>query len=298
VNVITFACEKQNITLLRTLLTNDAHKMSNNIQPSKQWKALIPKLMLIACRSGFLAGFVMMVDEFHFPISGTSVIEGSDNNGGENGENRKEEEKEKEGRTQMGERSSYLHIACEEGRYDIVHALLSRGAYVSAMNTQQGEEGGGEGMQPIHMTCKRNAVTVMNVLLDFGADIDARTIEGMNTLHLACISGNRELVQFLLTKSRNRNLLLSYMHNSTSIINAKCNLGLTPLDYAKRNHSSHIHKQIVSDFYYELYVLPAIEGMKYILLCFSAYIVMYSCRLVYNVIDFVIHFGHHYLFAS
>lgn len=74
-----------------------------------------------------------------------------------------------------------LHLAANGGHEGVVRMLLAAGAAVGATDE--------EGLTPIHEACTGGFRSVAQLLLDHGADILAVTRKGVTPLHLACMHG-------------------------------------------------------------------------------------------------------------
>ena len=71
---------------------------------------------------------------------------------------------------------SPLHLACQEGRTEVVHALLSGGAKVDLLAK--------DGFSPLHIACHFNHIGVVCALLSAGATADLRGLHGGTPLDL------------------------------------------------------------------------------------------------------------------
>lgn len=54
------------------------------------------------------------------------------------------------------------------------------------------------GVTPVYLAVQENSFTITKYLAYHGANLSARSLDGMNILHLACQNGNLEMVEFLV----------------------------------------------------------------------------------------------------
>lgn len=118
-----------------------------------------------------------------------------------------------------------LHVAAEQGRFELVRLLLDAGAALDAQ-TDAGlsplsfaaEQGGVDiarllldsgadvgacthtGHTPLHIAAQKGGLDVMSVLLSHGGDTDARTGLGHTPLHLAALTGESDSSRLLLAR--------------------------------------------------------------------------------------------------
>ena len=107
-----------------------------------------------------------------------------------------------------------IHLAVEGMHKEVCQFLLSNGASTSVTDS--------EGYSPIHIACNVGNVDVLNLLLDNGADPESLVERiGSTTLHEAVCSGSLEIVEALLDRISNKDLV---NHQDTK--------GWSPLHYA------------------------------------------------------------------
>lgn len=147
-----------------------------------------------------------------------------------------------------------LHLACEHGHAEVVHALLSARAYINAADAN--------GLRPLHYAALRNHPDVITVplafssspystttadveapaqdlwrplhhaahhghtacataLLSSNADIEARTANGFRPLHLTVAAGHTPTVQLLLSRRAD-------VHAATDALDSPLHLVLRP----------------------------------------------------------------------
>ncbi|EUC33815.1 hypothetical protein COCCADRAFT_95045, partial [Bipolaris zeicola 26-R-13] len=82
-----------------------------------------------------------------------------------------------------------LHIAANNGQYEIVEWLLSLGADPSVADK--------EGWMPLHLAATADLATA-KLLYQAGADVHAYNNQGCTVLRIAASQGQREIVEWLL----------------------------------------------------------------------------------------------------
>ncbi|MDQ7826992.1 MAG: ankyrin repeat domain-containing protein [Candidatus Eremiobacteraeota bacterium] len=85
-----------------------------------------------------------------------------------------------------------LHRAAEEGRADVIRAILLKGAAINAKNR--------DGSTALHLAVYRNNEECVRLLLDMGADVNTHDGLGRTPLHLAAENNNKELILLLLSQ--------------------------------------------------------------------------------------------------
>lgn len=83
-------------------------------------------------------------------------------------------------------------IAASAGHLEMVEALISRGAEVTAQNTN--------GQTSLHYAASRDRLDIARVLLDKGAEVNSRDKMGSCPLHRATSRGHLKMVQLLLSR--------------------------------------------------------------------------------------------------
>ncbi|XP_067670053.1 ankyrin repeat domain-containing protein 29-like [Haliotis asinina] len=110
-----------------------------------------------------------------------------------------------------------LHDACREGNLEEVKRILDTGR--ADVNSRRGV-----GMTPVMAAALRRHRDVVELLVSRGADVSLVTDDGNNILHLACVRGDRETVEFVLSLDG-------------VDVNARNNAGQTAADVARgRGH--------------------------------------------------------------
>jgi ankyrin repeat protein len=143
---------------------------------------------------------------------------------------------------------SELHRAAYDGHPGWVQTCLSKGAQVDARDEK--------GYTALLWSCFRGRVgdqlAIAKLLANAGADLNAIVLpKGDGCLHLAAQSGNKELVQFLLDRGANINLVADE---------------LTALMVAIRSREVDIAKLLLArgaDTTYKLHGRSAIDYAKY-----------------------------------
>ena len=129
-------------------------------------------------------------------------------------------------RVRMAGNTSPLHVAArlqDPSQADMVELLLRFGADVNSPDHS--------GRTPLFDTILNQNFDSTEMLLDDGADIEAAIVEdNKRPLHEAAIVGNAKIFQLLL--------------KSSLCISPKDAHGMTPLDYAERNHHDDIVRLI------------------------------------------------------
>ena len=85
-----------------------------------------------------------------------------------------------------------LMLACGLGPEDIVHNILSTGAYVNIQNN--------EGWTALMMASKYNHISFIDMLLLANANPHLKTLDGYNALMIASYHGSYEAVELLISK--------------------------------------------------------------------------------------------------
>ncbi|CAD6244268.1 GSCOCG00013316001-RA-CDS [Cotesia congregata] len=88
-----------------------------------------------------------------------------------------------------------LHEAAQFARPKIIEFLLSQGATVDALKRAD--------WTPLMLGCAKNTPEAFNsaeILIKNGANLELRNKDGWNCLHIACRSGNIDIIQLILSK--------------------------------------------------------------------------------------------------
>lgn len=83
-------------------------------------------------------------------------------------------------------------IAASAGHIEMVEALISRGAEVTAQNNN--------GQTSLHYAASRDRLDVARVLLDKGAEVNSRDKMGSCPLHRAASRGHVKMVELLISR--------------------------------------------------------------------------------------------------
>ena len=96
---------------------------------------------------------------------------------------------------------SGIYAACEEGNLDIVQYILSSSPEILTHKT----EGFPDGCILFYAACRKGHVSVAKLLVEKGVDINALVFNRDGSLSIpldaACISGNYELIEYLLLQN-------------------------------------------------------------------------------------------------
>eukprot|EP00731_Ephydatia_muelleri_P032474 Em0024g18a len=92
-----------------------------------------------------------------------------------------------------------LYIACSNGHFDIVKALVGAGANVNQTSKMNAT--------PLYVACEKGHLDVVQTLLEGGADVEiAMSNDGWSPLHVASFKGHLEVVKTLIEAEANVNL--------------------------------------------------------------------------------------------
>ncbi|OXU19926.1 hypothetical protein TSAR_009955 [Trichomalopsis sarcophagae] len=94
-------------------------------------------------------------------------------------------------RTYTSEKNTLLHIACQQGRQDIVWKLLLAGVQVYRLNTKL--------ETPLHLAVKHSSLYIIKMLLMFGSNLEARDFLELTPLHHAIIRNKIVTARYLLS---------------------------------------------------------------------------------------------------
>lgn len=93
--------------------------------------------------------------------------------------------------------NSPLIYACSFGHAKIVKLLLRAGAQVNCANKQP--------CSPLYFVCERGYAEIASMLLDAGANPHNVYVSGKDVLYVACFRGHMDIVRILLTCEQNTN---------------------------------------------------------------------------------------------
>lgn len=110
---------------------------------------------------------------------------------------------------QAADGSSSLHVACQEGYFDIVKLLLASGA---DQNLQAKD-----GFTPLISACQNGHLDIVRLLIENGADISLTTIDSFSILHLASKHGHCNVVDYLIDKIPSSFVNATYQHSFTAL---------------------------------------------------------------------------------
>jgi len=101
-------------------------------------------------------------------------------------------------------KGSHLLQAIKEGKEEIAKFLIAKGADVTAADSS--------GATPLHEAAglKTDALGIAKLLLEKGADVHAKQSTGKTPLHSAVWSGNKDIVQLLLTRWADPNAVAEF----------------------------------------------------------------------------------------
>uniref|UniRef100_A0A1X7U763 Death domain-containing protein n=2 Tax=Amphimedon queenslandica TaxID=400682 RepID=A0A1X7U763_AMPQE len=85
-----------------------------------------------------------------------------------------------------------LMLACERGREDIVHSLLSAGANVDFQDNN--------GVTALMLASKHKHISIIHMLLQANANPHVKTLYGSNAVMIASYYGNCEVLELLISK--------------------------------------------------------------------------------------------------
>ena len=121
--------------------------------------------------------------------------------------------------------STALHIACQEGRLEIVKCLIENGAMVNAKEYN--------GSTPLLIAAHEGRLEIVKYLIENGAILETQDIEGYTPLHAAAELGRLEIAKCLIING--------------AMINAKNIKGLTPLHVASNQGRLEMVKCLVEN---------------------------------------------------
>ncbi len=113
-----------------------------------------------------------------------------------------------------------LHVACYYGRIDTGRRLLSRGANINTIDKQQ--------MTPFLAACAKD-VRLAQMLMDHGSDVKAVNKRGETSLHLACHANRHKIVELLLPRFENVDILDNRAQTPLELAVVRGNIDTTKL---------------------------------------------------------------------
>lgn len=151
-----------------------------------------------------------------------------------------------------------LHIAAEEGRFDVVKLLLELDATVDAQSLNFGDE------TALHAAASSGHTTIMEELLRHGADVHSVTSVGYTPLHIAAEPDHADAARVLLAEGASVNAItmnaktalhVATEHGHSSVValllvhgadaNAAASARVTPLHIAARTRWSEIAAELI-----------------------------------------------------
>ena len=97
--------------------------------------------------------------------------------------------------TYLDARDSYdktpLYLAVQNGRADVVHYLLKKGANPNVRDEKWGKT-------PFHIAAYYGEITIAKLLIKYGANANARDASGRTPLHIAVEERNTDVIKALL----------------------------------------------------------------------------------------------------
>lgn len=84
-----------------------------------------------------------------------------------------------------------IHYACRNGHFEIVQALVEKGADIDA-KTRSGQA------TPLHRAAMQGHTVIVRFLLSKGAKIEQVDADGMTSIHKACAANQIETVRELI----------------------------------------------------------------------------------------------------
>ncbi len=100
-----------------------------------------------------------------------------------------------------------LHVACFEGKPDVVAFLLDRGVPI-------GQRDSAYELTPLHFAAWKGHVEVAEYLLSKGADLNAREMDNETALYYAAAEGHLPMTEFLISRGADLNDTLSRVGNT------------------------------------------------------------------------------------
>ncbi|XP_046559267.1 uncharacterized protein LOC124268339 [Haliotis rubra] len=117
-----------------------------------------------------------------------------------------------------------VHLACQEGRIDVVDILLKRNADLTILNF--------DNCSPLHVwACKNGHIDTVKLLIEKGADVSAADGHGNTPLSWVCVTGHIDIVKLLIEKGADVSTARGYRY--------------TPLSWACKNGHIDIVKLLI-----------------------------------------------------
>jgi ankyrin repeat protein len=139
-----------------------------------------------------------------------------------------------------------LHIVAEKGDIELAKLLISKGADVNA--------GTITGTTPLYYATRKGNIEIVKFLVSKGANVNDR-----DALSVAAEKNELEVVQFLVSKGavanqgalfravENGNIeIVKFLVSKGADVNAKTDIGETPLDWAKKRGQTAIVQYLTS----------------------------------------------------
>jgi ankyrin repeat protein len=86
-----------------------------------------------------------------------------------------------------------IHIACYEGEEEIIKLIISLGGKFVNQTSKYLK------WTPLHVACGKGNLAVYRILENRGAGCGAVDVRNRSVLHMACLGGNLEIVEDLIT---------------------------------------------------------------------------------------------------
>ena len=128
-----------------------------------------------------------------------------------------------------------LQIVCKNGNLEIVKLLLEAGADKEIKDVGR--------QSPLSITISNNHYDIANYLIEFGADIYSKGPNNLQPIHFACSYGNKKIIELLLSKGININIVDSL---KSSLLDFTTNLEGGNLEATKTLVENGIDKKFFS----------------------------------------------------
>lgn len=110
---------------------------------------------------------------------------------------------------QAADGSSSLHVACQEGHFEIVKLLLASGANQNLQAM--------DGFTPLISACQNGHLDIVRMLIENGADTSLTTIDSFSIFHLASKHGHCNVVDYLIDKIPSSLVNATYQHSFAAL---------------------------------------------------------------------------------